>query len=353
MSSDDDDAILQRHKSKLAPALVRARPPVASGANQTAQARQSKEALPQKVLQRTVSNTQPGKTIKSSTAAAVEQDSDDDDAQLLKRHLKLQQQSKVNLLQAAHSHMPMPGSQLELRTHVQAPPRVPATGSRLTSRVSSSKAALDGLNRTTSSLSTSRQAVAARPADSDSDTDIATGGRLRSRAETQQHSRKPSKATGPARDKQQTAVSAESDSDDALMHRRSKKMSQSAGALSQKAKLADTVDRRTSKDSRGSTADRPSSQPILSSAAATSSKWLAGRQTAAANLKLQAANVESTDNDSDEEHWKAISAKAYRIRPPQAGPVQVHSPALFSPSSLHQCVRSKSVTIHMLTTSSL
>ena len=99
MTSDDDDAVLQRHKSKLGPALARARPAVASEARQ-AGARQSKEAPPQKLLQRTLSTAQQSKQshAKTTSIAAAEQDSGDDDAQVLKRHqLKLQQQSKVQL----------------------------------------------------------------------------------------------------------------------------------------------------------------------------------------------------------------------------------------------------------------
>lgn len=97
MSSDDDEAMLQRHQNKAAPALSRTRPPVAPEIKQTIKARQGQETLPQKFLRRTLSNAKPGKLLKSSDVAAAEQDSDDDDAQLLQRHLKRQQQPKVCL----------------------------------------------------------------------------------------------------------------------------------------------------------------------------------------------------------------------------------------------------------------
>ena len=99
MSSDDDDVMLLRRKGKPDSGMAPSRPAVALEARNGAQARQSKEAVPQKLLQRTLSSAQRGKQHNniSSNAASAEQDSDDD-AQLLRRHqVKLQQQSKVRL----------------------------------------------------------------------------------------------------------------------------------------------------------------------------------------------------------------------------------------------------------------
>lgn len=99
MSSDDDDALLQRRKGKSGPELARVRPAVAAPEPRlAAQARQSKEAVPQKLLQRTVSQAQQGKQqlFKSSSNAASAEHDSDDDAELLKKHqLKLQQQIRV------------------------------------------------------------------------------------------------------------------------------------------------------------------------------------------------------------------------------------------------------------------
>lgn len=332
MSSDDDDAVLQRHKGKLGPALARARPALASETRQ-AGARQSKEALPQKLLQRTLSTAQQSKQslTKTSSIAAAEQDSDDD-AQVLKRHqLKLQQQSKVQLpfksivmprketVDVLDTVLP---SRLQ-RGFLQAAVKPPAGGNRLTSRSSGAKAAAEGLNRTVSSMSTSRQSVTAKPADSDSDTDVAVGSRLRSRADTSQQTRKQSKPDTPARNKQPAAAPAESDSDDDLLRRRSKQAVQPASSLAQRTKLCDAVDRRSSRDSRASTSDRLPAPSQLGKAAATPGKHFAGKQQAAALAKDQPANVEATDDDSDEDHWRAKSARPSRARPPQAGPVQV------------------------------
>ena len=174
-----------------------------------------------------------------------------------------------------------------------------------------------------SSMSTSRQSVTAKPADSDSDTDVAVGSRLRSRADTSQQTRKQSKPEASARNKQPAAASAESDSDDDLLRQHSKQAVQPASSLAQRTKLSDSVDRRSSRDSRASTSDRLPAPSQVGKAAATPGKHLAGKQQAAALAKHQSANVEATDDDSDEEHWRAKSARPPRARPPQAGPVQV------------------------------
>lgn len=195
----------------------------------------------------------------------------------------------------------------------------PSSGSRLTARRPAAKAAAEGLSRTTSSASASRPPVA-RLADSDSDTDVTTVGRRRPKANMLQQTRLQSKGTAPVNNKQQPA---ESDSDDELMRRRSIQSAQPANTLAQKAKLTHTADRRSSRDSRASTTDRPPAQSTASNATAIRQKTAPSKQPAAAFVKLQSANVESTDNDSDEEHWRAMSARPPRPRPPQAGPVQV------------------------------
>ena len=194
----------------------------------------------------------------------------------------------------------------------------PSSGSRLTARGPAAKA--EGLSRTTSIASASRPPVAARLADSDSDTDVATVGRLRPKANMLQQTRLQSKGTAPVNNKQQPA---ESDSDDELMRRRSIQSAQPANTLAHKAKLTHTAGRRSSRDSRASTTDRPPAQSTASNATAIRQKTAPSKQPAAALVKLQSANVESTDNDSDEEHWRAMSARPPRPRPPQAGPVQV------------------------------
>lgn len=181
---------------------------------------------------------------------------------------------------------------------------------RLTTRTSEAKAAADALSRT--NLSTRKQT---RPsADSDSDSDVAV---VRSRAAAQQKQTQMPKPAAPLANKQQAVAPHESDSDDSLMHaprQRTMRALQPSNSLAQKAKAGESVDRRSSKDSRASTAERPHVQAQTAALAPGAGVRSAGRQQSATLSKLQPANAESTDNDSDEEQWKAAAA-----RPPRAG----------------------------------
>lgn len=97
MSSEDDSDVVQRHKGKPNTGLARARPQPAPTSTQAGARKQSKEALPQKLLQRTLSSSQQSKPASlkgaASTPAADEQDSDDDSHVLRRHQNKLQ--SKV------------------------------------------------------------------------------------------------------------------------------------------------------------------------------------------------------------------------------------------------------------------
>ena len=97
MSSAGDSDVVQRHKGKPNTGLARVRPQPGPIPTQASARKQSKEALPQKLLQRTLSNSQQNKAASlkgaASAPAAHEQDSDDD-SHMLKRHQN-KLQSKV------------------------------------------------------------------------------------------------------------------------------------------------------------------------------------------------------------------------------------------------------------------
>ncbi|DBA90428.1 TPA: hypothetical protein ACH3X1_003700 [Trebouxia sp. C0004] len=301
MSSEDDNVVLEKHRGKVATGL--ARPGTAR--------RKSKESQSSKLSQvvainRQSRDVQPSR--KSATAAAAPPDDDsDDDAHMLQKH------------------------QNKLLTHVKVPVKSVAA-EKLKIRSGLLQPGHKALERSTSIASTGTRRPPVQAADSDSDPEPTSRSLLSMRlGNTSQAGR-----TQPANAAQNKPfAAASSDSDDELVYAQQPKQSQSLSAkqaaqsgsmpasksavrpdssratVLKVGKLGSTADRRASRDSTAEPRSGLITQASLQQSTATGSSALMNRQKGMTQVHAGPAKAADTsDADSDEEHWKSLSAKA-------------------------------------------
>ena len=330
MSSEDEDVVLEKHRGKVATSL--ARPATAR--------RQSKESQSSKLSQVVASSrqsrdVQPSR--KSATAAAAPPDDDsDDDAHMLQKHQnKLLTQAKVGRLSSDSSAQPVTLASLTVQASLAQVPVKSVAAEKLKTRPGLLQPGQKALERSASTASAGRQRPSVQAADSDSDPEPTSRSLLSMRADNRSQAGRPQPATA-AQNKPFAAAS--SDSDDELVHAQRPKQSQllsakqtaqsgsmpaskaavrpdsSRATVLPSGKPSSTADRRASRDSTASTAEPRSglmTQASLRQSSAASSSALLNRQKGMAQAHAGPAKAADTsDADSDEEHWKSLSAKA-------------------------------------------
>ena len=332
MSSEDEDVVLEKHRGKVATGL--ARPATAR--------RQSKESQSSKLSQVVASSrqsrdVQPSR--KSATAAAAPPDDDsDDDAHMLQKHQnKLLTHVKVGRLSSDSTAQPVILASLTVQASLAQVPVKSVAAEKLRTKPGLLQPGHKALERSASTASAGRQHPYVQAADSDSDPEPTSRSLLSMRSGNRSQAGRTQPATA-AQNKPFAAAS--SDSDDELVYAQRPKQSQPlsakqaaqsgsmpaskaavrpdgsrATALTLKdGKLGSTADRRASRDSTASTAEPRSgliTQASLRQSTATSSSALMNRQKGMTQVHAGPAKAADTsDADSDEEHWKSLSAKA-------------------------------------------
>ena len=332
MSSEDEDVVLPKLRGKAATGL--ALPATAR--------RQSKDSQSSKLLQVVASsrhskNVQPSR--KSATAAAAPPDDDsDDDARMLQKHQsKLLTHVKVGRLSSNSRAQPVILASLTVQASSAQVPVKSVAAEKLKIRPGLLQPGHTALERSVSTASAGRQRPPVQAADSDSDPEPTSRSLLSMRSGNRSQAGRTQPAT--AAQTKPSAV-ASSDSDDELVYAQRPKQSQPlsvkqdaqsgslpaskaavrleasrATALTLKdGKLGSAADRRASRDSTASTAEPRSgliTQASLQHSAAASSSALMNRQKGMAQVRAGPVKAADTsDADSDEEHWKCLSAKA-------------------------------------------
>ncbi len=330
MSSEDEDVVLEKHRGKVATGV--ARPATAR--------RQSKESQSSKLSQVVASSRQSRDvqpSSKSATAAAAPPDDDsDDDAHMLQKHQnKLLTQAKVGRLSSDSTAQPVIFVSLNVQASLAQVPVKPVAAGKLKTRPGLLQPGQKALDRSASTASAGRQRPPAQAADSDSDPEPTSRSLLSTRA----GNRSQSGRTQPAAAAQNKPLAAaSSDSDDELVYAQRPKQSQplsvkqapqsgsmpvsktavrpdsSRATALTSGKPSSTANGRASRDSTASTAEPRSgliTQASLAQSTAASSSALMNRQKGMAQAHAGPAKAADTsDADSDEEHWKSLSAKA-------------------------------------------
>ena len=329
MSSEDEDVVLEKHRGKVATSLARP----ATARRQSKESQSSK--LSQVVSSRQSRDVQPSR--KSATAAAAPPDDDsDDDAHMLQKHQnKLLTQAKVGRLSSDSSAQPVTLASLTVQASLAQVPIKSVAAEKLKTRPGLLQPGQKALERSATTATAGRQRPPVQAADSDSDPEPTSRSLLSMRADNRSQAGRPQPATA-AQNKPFAAAS--SDSDDELVHTQRPKQSQllsakqtaqsgsmpaskaavrpdsSRATVLPSGKPSSTADRRASRDSTASTAEPRSglmTQASLRQSSAASSSALLNRQKGMAQAHAGPAKAADTsDADSDEEHWKSLSAKA-------------------------------------------
>ena len=332
MSSEDDDVVLEKHRGKFPTGLARP----------ATDRRQSKESQSSKLSQVVASSrqsrdVQPSRKSAAATAAPPDDDSDDDAHMLQKHQNKLLTHVKVGRLSSYSKARPVLSHSLTVGASLAQVPVNSVAAVKLKDRPGFLQPGYKALDRSASTASTGRQRPPVQAADSDSDLEPTSRSLLSMRSGNTSQAGKAQPANA-AQSKPFAAAS--SDSDDELVYAQRPKQSQPlsakqaaqsgsmpaskaavrpdssrATALSLKVgKPSSIADRRASRDSTASTAEPRSgliTQASLQQSIATSSSALMNRQKGMTQVHAGPAKAADTsDADSDEEHWKSLSAKA-------------------------------------------
>ena len=328
MSSEDDDVVLEKRRNKVATGL--ARPATAR--------RSSKESQSSKLSQVVASSRQSRDSRKSAAAAAPPDDDSDDDAHMLqKQQNKLLTHVKVGRLPSDSTARPVIFASLTVGTSLAQVPVKSVAAEKLKTRPGLLQPGHKALERSASTASTGRQRPPVQAADSDSDPEPTSRGLLSMRSGDRSEAGRVQPANA-ALNKPFTAASSDSDDELACVQRpkqshplSAKQAAQSGSMPASKAavrpdgsrataltlkdgKLGSTADMRASRGSTAGTAEPRSgliTQASLRQSTVTSSSALMNRQKGTTQVHAGPAKAADTsDADSDEEHWKSLLAKA-------------------------------------------
>ncbi len=342
MSSEDEDVVLEKHRGKVATSLARP----ATARRQSKESQSSK--LSQVVSSRQSRDVQPSRKSATAAAAPPEDDSDDDAHMLQKHQNKLLTQAKVGRPSSDSTAQPVTLASLTVQASLAQVSIKSVAAEKLKTRPGLLQPGQKALERSASTASAGRQRPPVQAADSDSDPEPTSRSLLSMRPGNRSQAGRTQPATA-AQNKPFAAAS--SDSDDELVYAQRPKQSQPvtakqaaqsgskpaskaavrpyssrATALSS-GKPSSTADRRASRDSTASTAEPRSgliTQASLQQASTTSSSALMKRQKGMAQVHAGPAKAaDASDADSDEEHWKNLSAKAAK---PKLQQLQVREP---------------------------